>query len=68
MYEFGYRHGYCARKKMAYTTASHSFLFPSRKYRGTVIMMSGVFLSITISQYNKALISTYSKYPKQMSP
>jgi hypothetical protein len=67
MYESGYSHGYCTRKKTAYTSASHSFLLPSRKYRGTVIMMSDVFLSITISLYNKALISTYSKYLKQMS-
>jgi hypothetical protein len=67
MYESGYRHVYCTRKKAAYTSASHFFLFPSRKYRRTVITMSDVFLSITISPYNKVLISTYSKYLKQMS-
>ena len=67
MFESGYRHGYCTRKKTAYTSAFHSFLFPPRKYRGTVITMSDVFLSITISQYNKALISTYSKNLNQMS-
>ena len=48
MYESGYHHVYCTRKMAAYTSASQFFLFPSKKYRGTVIMMSDVFLSITI--------------------